>query len=442
MSDVVVAWKKGIWGKNRIYPEIDNKVFLGLIRLFDADKNEQIFVHREGEKVYYAYLWKLSKFDYISLGLFTNKLCVDYYDLLRIFRTFIKEMAVNKLCVYNTKCGKIKLSSHNIQKQPRQRTLLDINIKNLKAQFDEKQKKWSNLPSQKLGILKSDIVPCTLEIQGSSWIVTQVTSGYRNVCISIHGEINSLDKNEHNKETKHTDWAEVFAVSVIVGGIISVLVNLIAPWFIPTVWPKFAVVFTFFGICFVFKALDDNSNKKIYEILGWGGVIAILLSTILTIYGLFGGFSVAEDSSGNTIVSIASEKDCNLKKLDNAVVINDQSSIEGSLSIDDRNNSQVDSSQQEPVIIEQTEKLKTIEKKPKVKIMTKEEQFRNARKNEDWNSLKKLGEEGYTPAYGILARHYMNNKKYELAHEYAQKAKNAGISEGDTILKELDDLDF
>ena len=249
--------------------------------------------------------------------------------------------------------------------------------------------------------------------------------------------INSLDKNEHNKETKHTDWAEVFAVSVIVGGIISVLVNLIAPWFIPTVWPKFAVVFTFFGICFVFKALDDNSNKKIYEILGWGGVIAILLSTILTIYGLFGGFSVAEDSSGNTIVSIASEKDCNLKKLDNAVVINDQSSIEGSLSIDDRNNSQVDSSQQEPVFIEQTEKLKTIEKKPKVKIMTKEEQFRNARKNEDWNSLKKLGEEGYTPAYGILARHYMNNKKYELAHEYAQKAKNAGISEGDTILKEL-----
>ena len=66
MSDVVVAWKKGLWGRNRIYPEIDSKLFLGLIRLFDSDKNEQIFVHREGEKVYYVYLWKLSKFDYIK----------------------------------------------------------------------------------------------------------------------------------------------------------------------------------------------------------------------------------------------------------------------------------------------------------------------------------------------------------------------------------------
>ena len=348
MSDVVVAWKKGIWGKNHIYPEIDTKVFLELICLFDTDKNEQIFVHREGEKIYYVYLWKLSKFDYISLGLLTNKLCLDYYDLLRSFRAFVKDMAVNELCVYNTKRGKFKLSSHNIQKQPRQRTLLDINIKNLKTQFDEKQKKWSNLPSQKLGILKSDIVPCTLEIQGSSWIVTQVTSGYRNVCISIRDENRPLNKDGRNKEsgiasiinslqflpkssnswktaktlkslsTKngskgkkkekiHIDWSEVFAAGIVGGGIISVLLSCIAPWFISTMPTglKFALVAaTGFGMYVVSYALEENHKGKFIAAIGWSGAIAILLSTVLTIYGLCGGFSPDTVDEGGNVQTV------------------------------------------------------------------------------------------------------------------------------------------
>lgn len=341
MSDVVVAWKKGLWGRKRIYPEIDSKLFLGLIRLFVSDKNEQIFVHREGEKIYYVYLWKLSKFDYISLGLLTNKLCLDYYDLLRMFRAFVKDMAVNKLCVYNTKRGNIKLSSHNIKKQPRQRTLLDINIKNLKVQFDEKQKKWSNLPSQKLGILKSDIVPCTLEIQGSSWIVTQVTSGYRNVCISIRDENKPLNKDGRSKESgiapivdslqflpnfsnsrktaktikslsttngskgkkKNIDWSDFIVASVIISGIVSVLLSCIAPWFISTMhmWLKTALVAaSCFGVYLIFYATYDNYKGKYVSYAGWSGAIAILLSTVLTIYGLCGGFSPYKvDEGGN-----------------------------------------------------------------------------------------------------------------------------------------------
>lgn len=352
MSDVVVAWKKGVWGKNRIYPEIDSKVFLGLIRLFDADKNEQIFVHREGEKVYYVYLWKLSKFDYISLGLLTNKLCLDYYDLLRTFRAFVKDMAVNELCVYNTKRGKVKLSSHNIQKQQRQRTLLDINIKNLKVQFDEKQKKWSNLPSQKLGILKSDIVPCTLEIQGSSWIVTQVTSGYRNVCISIRDENKPQNKDRRSKESdifsivkslqflpkfsnpgktaktlrllkttngnkekkdekKHIDWSEIFAVCVIGAGIISVLLSCIAPWFISTMqmWLKITLfVASCLGVYLVIYTTDDNHKGKYVSFAGWSGVVTIFISTVFTIYGLCGGFSPDTVGEGGNIQTVKDSK--------------------------------------------------------------------------------------------------------------------------------------
>lgn len=347
MSDIVVAWKKGLWGRKHIYPEIDSKLFLGLICLFDSDKNEQIFVHREGEKIYYIYLWKLSKFDYISLGLLTNKLCLDYYDLLRMFRAFVKDMAVNKLCVYNTKRGKFKLSSHNIKKLPRQRTLLDINIKNLKAQFDEKQKKWNNLPSQKLGILKSDIVPCTLEIQGSSWIVTQVTSGYRNVCISIRDENKPLNKDGRSKEfgiapivnslqflpklsnsgktaktlkslsttkrkqrkEKNIDWSEFFAASVIISGIVSVLLNCIAPWFISTMqmWLKIALVaVSCFGVYLIIYATDDNHKGKYVSYAGWSGAIAILFSTVLTIF--CGGFSPYKVDEGGNVPTVTDNK--------------------------------------------------------------------------------------------------------------------------------------
>jgi len=358
MSDVVVAWKKGILGRNHVYPEIDSNEFLGLVHLFDTDKNEQIFVHREGEKVYYVYLWRLTKFDYISLGLLTNKLCIDYYDLLRTFRAFVKDMAVNELCVYNTKRGKIKLSSHNIQKQPRQRTLLDINIKNLKAQFDEKQKKWSNLPSQKLGILKSDIVPCTLEIQGSSWIVTQVTSGYRNVCISIRDENKPLIKDGRIKESgiasivnslkflpklsnsgktaktlkslsttygskgkkKNTDWSEVFAASVIISGIVSVLLSCIAPWFISTMqmWLKIALVaVSCFGVYLIIYATDENHKGEYVSFAGWSGAIAILLSTVLTIYGLCGGFSPDIDDKGENVQIVKDSNNLLEKELEN-----------------------------------------------------------------------------------------------------------------------------
>lgn len=321
MSEIIVAWQKGLWGKTQIYPQIESQIFQGVICLFDPDEDEQIFIHRDGEKVYYVYLWRLSRFDYISLGLLTNKLCSDYDDLQKTFRTFVKNMADNNLCVYITKEGKIKLSSYNIQKQPRQRTLLDINIKELKNQFAERQKKWDNLPPQKLGILKSDIVPCILGNQDSLWIVTQVTSGYRNVCISIRDEIkpsnriennvetkhfngnidsiakflrflprvlslkksadslNSLNTTNRTKQKKHVNRDNVFARSAIGGSVIFIL------WFISTKSMWLTLVATIgLGIYAVRYTLKDNHKGKYISTLGW---IGILLSTILTIYEIY-----------------------------------------------------------------------------------------------------------------------------------------------------------
>lgn len=99
--------------------------------------------------------------------------------------------------------------------------------------------------------------------------------------------------NPPKKQSNNTNGTGMDTTAWITLGVIGaiILLNVIAPWFIPSVWPKLAVVFTGLGTYVVIKALDDNSNKKIYEILGWSGAIAILLSTVLTIYGLCGGFS-------------------------------------------------------------------------------------------------------------------------------------------------------
>lgn len=84
---------------------------------------------------------------------------------------------------------------------------------------------------------------------------------------------------------------------VILGVIAAIiLLNLIAPWFIPFMWIKFAVVLTCSGIFFSLKALNDDTNNKLSKIFGWSGVIAILLSTILTIYGLCGGILPVTES--------------------------------------------------------------------------------------------------------------------------------------------------
>ena len=105
----------------------------------------------------------------------------------------------------------------------------------------------------------------------------------------------------------------------VIGAII--LLNVIAPWFIPSVWPKLAAVFTGLGTYVVIKALDDNSNKKIYEILGWSGAIAILLSTVLTIYGLCGGFSPDTVDEGGNVQMVTESNNVPESKQENISTI-------------------------------------------------------------------------------------------------------------------------
>lgn len=107
-------------------------------------------------------------------------------------------------------------------------------------------------------------------------------------------------------------------------------------------------------------------------------------------------------------------------------------------------NNKIDSSKIVPVVAEPIkEKEVTTVQEPVAKPLTQKERFDNARRNKNWNSMRKLADEGYSPAYLPLARHYMNNpRQHGLAKEYAEKAKRAGIAGSKEILNELEVLDF
>ena len=84
-----------------------------------------------------------------------------------------------------------------------------------------------------------------------------------------------------------------------------------------------------------------------------------------------------------------------------------------------------------------------VHQKPVAKPLSQKERFNNAKKSNDWESMRKLADEGYSPAYLPLARHYMkNSRQHGLAKKYAEKAQRAGLSGAKEILNELEDLDF
>lgn len=107
-------------------------------------------------------------------------------------------------------------------------------------------------------------------------------------------------------------------------------------------------------------------------------------------------------------------------------------------------NNKVDSSKITPVAVGpmKGKEVSTVQE-PVAKPLTQKERFDNAKRGKDWNSMKQLADEGYSPAYLPLARHYMNNpRQHGLAKKYAEKAQRAGLSGAKEILNELDDLDY
>lgn len=68
--------------------------------------------------------------------------------------------------------------------------------------------------------------------------------------------------------------------------------------------------------------------------------------------------------------------------------------------------------------------------------------LKNALANGDYQQVQKLANQGYSAAYGPLAKYYLSNHDYETAEFYAKKAKVAGYSEGSAVIKTLENLGY
>ena len=60
----------------------------------------------------------------------------------------------------------------------------------------------------------------------------------------------------------------------------------------------------------------------------------------------------------------------------------------------------------------------------------------------DYETVQKLANQGYAPAYVPLAKFYLNNNEYDDANKYAQKAKAAGQGGAQAIISTLDNLGY
>lgn len=60
----------------------------------------------------------------------------------------------------------------------------------------------------------------------------------------------------------------------------------------------------------------------------------------------------------------------------------------------------------------------------------------------DYQTVQKLANQGYAPAYVPLAKYYLSNNEYDDADRYAKKAKAAGQSGAQSIIKTLENLGY
>lgn len=68
--------------------------------------------------------------------------------------------------------------------------------------------------------------------------------------------------------------------------------------------------------------------------------------------------------------------------------------------------------------------------------------LKKALANSDYQKVQKLANQGYTPAYGPLAKYYLINHDYKTAETYAKRAIAVGSSDGHAVIQTLENLGY
>ncbi|MBO4851984.1 MAG: serine/threonine protein kinase [Prevotella sp.] len=76
------------------------------------------------------------------------------------------------------------------------------------------------------------------------------------------------------------------------------------------------------------------------------------------------------------------------------------------------------------------------------KLVLSPQALKNALSKGDYQTVQKMANQGYAPAYGPLAQYYLQNNEFSAAENYAKKAKAAGFSDGQRVLDALKNLGY
>ena len=341
--------------------------------------DEIIIIQRKGNLLYYSYNRQLSKGGWIGLGIRRSAICKNYLTLYELFRCLLKGLDSQELLITHKKNGNFKFKGEGIYCGDE--TLLG----NLSAFFLSQEHNINRAFSDAIKININETIsdiPLNgkrLTTSNSNEFVENIKNGFPLVYI-LPEQKNSLKDNHLT-----INWDNIIAYSIIGCFILLVLFNYIAPWFIPSTWPKIALILTGFGIYFVIDAIDENSKRKHKGILGWLGAIAILFSTVLTIYGLYNHFSPDTEEKSKPILSVELEDVVHPKDEQGAKPVTNTSFKEENHKIKEQNVS---------VNKEKTTELQT---------QKKSERYQE---NSDYEK----------------AKYYCSNKKFKEAKMYAERA--------------------
>lgn len=309
----------------------------------------QLILKRSGDNgnytfIFYNYTFNESKDSFGICWLLQAYYPQNVNHLFSIFGETLSDIIREGKILYFDKYGRIKTGNKKLYVYG---ALLDVHLNKLLSRF-EKDKfcflafstNYFKIYQNKTGIYQlsdnswniseafktNNIIIITKEIEDEN------INGMRSFIIKSNETIDDLNKkikelekqlkkverekkkqpqmNSPKKQGNNTNESGTDATTWIVLGVIVaiILLNLIAPWFISSVWSKLAVIFTSLGTYLAIKALKDDTSNKTTEILGWSGVIAILLSTVLTIYGLCGGFSPETVDEGGNVQTVTERK--------------------------------------------------------------------------------------------------------------------------------------
>lgn len=168
---------------------------------------------------------------------------------------------------------------------------------------------------------------------------------------------------------------------------------------------------------------DESGSSSSKKKLIIGGIIALVLVGAILLFSHKEESTDSTEKSTEQVDSVASYDDVDTVSVYEETHTREQSSSTKA------SNKEVKKQEVQP---EQTKDVK----------VDNATTLRKAIANGNYKKVQQLANEGYGAAYGPLAKYYLQNNEFSLAETYAKKAKAAGFSDGNKVIKALENLGY